>query len=87
LLDGRTVLIPSVTAILRLVTAQRDDTQIDEALVKKVVDSFVSLGLYVADPDKEGLDAYKDQFGGVSNTRNNVVCFGPPTRTYQTLTK
>ncbi|KAJ7831687.1 hypothetical protein B0H14DRAFT_3872150, partial [Mycena olivaceomarginata] len=66
-------------AILRLVTAQRDDTQIDEALVKKVVDSFVSLGLDAVDPDKEGLDAYKDEFGGVPNTRNNVVCFGPPT--------
>ncbi|KAJ7127630.1 Cullin [Mycena epipterygia] len=53
---------PITSAILRLVTAQRDGAQIDQALVKKVVDSFVSLGLDAADPNKECLDVYKDQF-------------------------
>lgn len=35
---------------------------IDQGLVKKVVDSFVSLGLDNADPDKECLDIYKEHF-------------------------
>ncbi|KAJ7309191.1 Cullin family-domain-containing protein [Mycena albidolilacea] len=43
---------PLTSAILRLVAAQRDGASIDQALVKKVVDSFVSLGL----------DVYKEQF-------------------------
>ncbi|KAJ7743248.1 ubiquitin-protein ligase [Mycena maculata] len=53
---------PLTSAILRLVAAQRDGAQIDQALVKKVVDSFVSLGLDAADPNKECLDVYKEQF-------------------------
>ncbi|KAJ6555441.1 ubiquitin-protein ligase [Mycena vulgaris] len=53
---------PITAAILRLVTAQRDGAQIDQALVKKVVDSFVSLGLDATDPNKECLDVYKEQF-------------------------
>ncbi|KAJ7181460.1 ubiquitin-protein ligase [Mycena crocata] len=53
---------PLTAAILRLVAAQRDGAQIDQALVKKVVDSFVSLGLDAADPNKECLDVYKEQF-------------------------
>ncbi|KAJ7847084.1 Cullin family-domain-containing protein [Mycena olivaceomarginata] len=53
---------PITSAILRMVTAQRDGAQIDQALVKKVVDSFVSLSLDAADPNKECLDIYKEQF-------------------------
>ncbi|KAJ7871886.1 Cullin [Mycena olivaceomarginata] len=53
---------PLTTAILRLVAAQRDGASIDQALVKKVVDSFVSLGLDATDPNKECLDVYKEQF-------------------------
>ncbi|KAJ6559972.1 Cullin [Mycena capillaripes] len=53
---------PLTAAILRLVAAQRDGASIDQALVKKVVDSFVSLGLDAADPNKECLDVYKEQF-------------------------
>ncbi|KAJ7793256.1 Cullin family-domain-containing protein [Mycena olivaceomarginata] len=53
---------PITSAILRMVAAQRDGAQIDQALVKKVVDSFVSLSLDAADPNKECLDIYKEQF-------------------------
>ncbi|KAJ7860826.1 Cullin family-domain-containing protein [Mycena olivaceomarginata] len=45
-----------------LVAAQRDGASIDQALVKKVVDSFVSHGLDAADPNKECLDVYKERF-------------------------
>lgn len=50
------------TATLRLIAAQRNGETIDQGLVKKVVDSFVSLGLDTSDPNKECLDVYKDQF-------------------------
>ncbi|KAJ7765141.1 ubiquitin-protein ligase [Mycena olivaceomarginata] len=43
---------PLTAAILRMVASQRDGVQIDQAFIKKVVDSFVSLGL----------DVYKEQF-------------------------
>ncbi|KAJ6578957.1 Cullin [Mycena sp. CBHHK59/15] len=46
-------------AVLRLIEQQRDGATIDQGLVKKVVDSFVSLGLDNADPNKECLDVYK----------------------------
>ncbi|PPQ80426.1 hypothetical protein CVT25_001729 [Psilocybe cyanescens] len=49
-------------ATLRLIMQQRNGETIDQGLVKKVVDSFVSLGLDVTDPNKECLDVYKDQF-------------------------
>ncbi|KAF5322714.1 hypothetical protein D9619_000259 [Psilocybe cf. subviscida] len=49
-------------ATLRLIAAQRNGETIDQGLVKKVVDSFVSLGLDSADPNKECLDIYKEQF-------------------------
>lgn len=49
-------------AVLRLVAQQRNGEMIDQGLVKKVVDSFVSLGLDSADPNKECLDVYKEQF-------------------------
>ncbi|KAK7062395.1 ubiquitin-protein ligase [Favolaschia claudopus] len=54
--------VPITAAIMRLITAQRDGAQIDQALVKKVVDSFVSLGLDATDPNKECLDVYKEMF-------------------------
>lgn len=50
------------TATLRLIEQQRNGEAIDQGLVKKVVDSFVSLGLDTADMNKECLDVYKDQF-------------------------
>ena len=49
-------------ATLRLISQQRNGEIIDQGLVKKVVDSFVSLGLDIADPNKECLDVYKDHF-------------------------
>ncbi|KAF5388288.1 hypothetical protein D9615_000826 [Tricholomella constricta] len=48
------------TAVLRLITQQRNGESIDQGLVKKVVDSFVSLGLDNADLNKECLDVYKE---------------------------
>ena len=51
-----------VVAVLRLIALQRNGDVIDQGLVKKVVDSFVSLGLDNADPNKECLDVYKDHF-------------------------
>jgi len=42
----------------RLITQQRNGETIDQGLVKKVVDSFVSLGLDNAHPNKECLDVY-----------------------------
>ncbi|KAJ7623344.1 ubiquitin-protein ligase [Roridomyces roridus] len=53
---------PISAALLRLVASQRDGATIDQALIKKVVDSFVSLGLDASDPNKECLDVYKEQF-------------------------
>ncbi|KAJ7263792.1 ubiquitin-protein ligase [Mycena rebaudengoi] len=50
------------SAVLRLIEQQRDGASIDQTLVKKVVDSFVSLGLDNADPNKECLDVYKEHF-------------------------
>jgi cullin 1 len=47
-------------AILRLIERQRNGETIDQSLVKKVVDSFVSLGLDDADINKLSLDVYKD---------------------------
>ncbi|KAJ7069869.1 Cullin [Mycena amicta] len=50
------------SAILRLVELQRNGETIDQGLVKKVVDSLVSLGLDEADPNKACLDVYKEHF-------------------------
>ncbi|KIK47207.1 hypothetical protein CY34DRAFT_74465 [Suillus luteus UH-Slu-Lm8-n1] len=47
-------------AILRLIERQRNGETIDQGLVKKVVDSFVSLGLDEADINKASLDVYKE---------------------------
>ena len=49
-------------AILRLIERQRNGQEIDQGLVKKVVDSFVSLGLDEADINKAHLDVYKEHF-------------------------
>ena len=49
-------------AILRLIEAQRNGDTIDQGLVKKVVDSFVSLGLDDTDTNKACLDIYKEHF-------------------------
>ncbi|KJA24077.1 hypothetical protein HYPSUDRAFT_39219 [Hypholoma sublateritium FD-334 SS-4] len=50
------------SAILRLIEDQRNGDVIDQGLVKKVVDSFVSLGLDDTDTNKACLDVYKDHF-------------------------
>lgn len=47
-------------AILRLIERQRNGETIDQGLVKKVVDSFVSLGLDESDINKASLDVYKE---------------------------
>ncbi|KAG9313192.1 Cullin [Chiua virens] len=47
-------------AILRLVERQWNGESIDQGLVKKVVDSFVSLGLDESDINKASLDVYKE---------------------------
>ncbi|KAF5382559.1 hypothetical protein D9615_002947 [Tricholomella constricta] len=49
-------------AILRLIETQRNGDTIDQGLVRKVVDSFVSLGLDDSDPNKACLDIYKEHF-------------------------
>ncbi|EKM79832.1 hypothetical protein AGABI1DRAFT_113105 [Agaricus bisporus var. burnettii JB137-S8] len=49
-------------AVLRLISQQRNGELIDQGLVKKVVDSFVSLGLDSSDPNKECLEVYREQF-------------------------
>ncbi|KAF8130037.1 Cullin family-domain-containing protein [Mycena galopus ATCC 62051] len=54
--------LPLISAILETIAAQCKGAQIDEELVKKVVDSFVSLGMDAEDPKNEGLDVYKELF-------------------------
>ncbi|EDQ98169.1 uncharacterized protein LACBIDRAFT_242344, partial [Laccaria bicolor S238N-H82] len=50
-------------AVLRQITRQRTGEVVDDqGLIKRVVDSFISLGLDNADPSKECLNIYKDQF-------------------------
>ncbi|KAF8908935.1 Cullin [Gymnopilus junonius] len=51
-----------LSAILRLIENQRNGEDIDQGLVKKVVDSLVSLGLDEADTNKACLDIYKEHF-------------------------
>ena len=45
-----------------MIEKQRNCDSIDQTLVKKVVDSFVSLGLDEADTNKQSLDVYRDAF-------------------------
>jgi cullin 1 len=47
---------------LHLIVRQRDGDAIDEGIVKKVVDSFVSLGLDDSEVNKVCLDVYKAHF-------------------------
>jgi cullin 1 len=49
-------------AILRMIEHQRNGETIDQGLVKKVVDSFVSLGLDETDTNKASLEVYKEHF-------------------------
>jgi len=51
-------------AVLRLIEAQRNGETIDQSLVKKVVDSFVSLGLDDSDTNKASFDVYRTHFEG-----------------------
>lgn len=47
-------------AILRLIERQRNGETIDQGLVKKVVDSFVSLGLDESDINKVSYEVYRE---------------------------
>jgi cullin 1 len=49
-------------AILRLIEHQRNGEAIDQGLVKKVVDSFVSLGIDESDLNRASLDNYREHF-------------------------
>ena len=49
-------------AVLRLIERQRNGETIDQGLVKKVVDSFVSLGLDDSDINKVSYEIYKEHF-------------------------
>ncbi|KAF8724913.1 hypothetical protein AX14_008477 [Amanita brunnescens Koide BX004] len=60
-------------AILRLIERQRNGENIDQGLVKNVIESFVSLGIDDSDPDKPCLDVYNDYF---------ETAFVEATRTY-----
>ncbi|KAF8523202.1 Cullin [Gautieria morchelliformis] len=51
-------------AILKLIERQRNGENIDQGLVKKVVDSFVSLGLDEADSNKASLEVYREHLEG-----------------------
>ncbi|KAF8582805.1 Cullin-domain-containing protein [Ramaria rubella] len=51
-------------AILKLIERQRNGENIDQGLVKKVVDSFVSLGLDEADSNKASLEVYREHMEG-----------------------
>lgn len=49
-------------AVLKLIEAQRNGQAIDSGLIKKVIDSFVSLGLDETDTTKANFDVYKHHF-------------------------
>ncbi|WWC71074.1 uncharacterized protein I206_105027 [Kwoniella pini CBS 10737] len=49
-------------AVLRQIEQQRDGEDIDSGLLKKVIDSYVSLGLDEADAQRQNLDVYKEYF-------------------------
>jgi cullin 1 len=49
-------------AVLSLIKQERDGAMIDRDLVKKVIDSFVSLGISESDLNKTSLDFYKEHF-------------------------
>lgn len=47
---------------MELIEKQRNGETVEQALIKKVVDSLVLLGVDEEDPQKESLDVYKLQF-------------------------
>lgn len=49
-------------AVLRLVEKQRNGETIEQSKIKKVVDSFVALGIDEADSTKTNLDVYRQYF-------------------------
>ena len=49
-------------AVLSLIKQERDGAMIDQHLVKKVIDSFVSLGVNESDLNKTSLNLYKEHF-------------------------
>ncbi|KAB5588680.1 Cullin 1 [Ceratobasidium theobromae] len=51
-----------VTALLKMIEKQRNGETIDTGLVKKVIESFVSLGLDDNDQNKAQLDVYQKEF-------------------------
>ena len=51
-----------INGVLWLITQQRNGEIIDQGLVKKVIDSVVSLGLDPNDPDEVCLDVYQEHF-------------------------
>ncbi|CAE6458207.1 unnamed protein product [Rhizoctonia solani] len=51
-----------VIALLEMIEKERDGENIDAGLVKKVIDSFVTLGLNVKDQNKAQLDVYQREF-------------------------
>lgn len=51
-----------VNALLKLIEKQRNNEVIEISLVKKVVDSLVSLGLDETDATRLNLDVYKEEF-------------------------
>lgn len=50
------------TAVLKLIEKQRQGETIETDLVKKVIDSFVALGLDEADTNRQNLDVYRSAF-------------------------
>lgn len=50
------------SALLKLIEAERNGATIDQGLVKKVLDSFISLGLDNSKLNKTCLDVYEEQF-------------------------
>jgi cullin 1 len=49
-------------SVLRMVEKQRNGETIEQAQIKSIVDSFVSLGLDESDPTKSSLDVYRYYF-------------------------
>ncbi|WVQ84971.1 hypothetical protein IAT38_007135 [Cryptococcus sp. DSM 104549] len=49
-------------AVLRQIQSQRNGEDVDSSLLKKVIDSYVSLGLDEADAQRQNLEVYKTYF-------------------------
>lgn len=62
-------------ALLRQIEAQRDGEDVDSGLLKKVIDSYVSLGLDEADAQRQQLDVYHEYFQDafIEATKNYYV--------------